>query len=71
MIEESASSNSAGGSLAGGDQGHWTILCYKAFKMLKYVLPLKMFQQQNGLVVPVEVSPSTALSWVTRLKTDI
>jgi hypothetical protein len=38
---------------------------------LKYILPLKMFRQQNGLVDPKEVPPPIGLSWVTRMKTDI
>ena len=39
--------------------------------MLKYILPLKMFWQQNGLVDPMEAPLPIGLSWVTKMKTDI
>ena len=39
--------------------------------MLKDILPLKMFRQQNGLVDPTEVPLPIGLSWVTKIKTDI
>ena len=39
--------------------------------MFNYILPIKMFQQQNGLVDPKEVPLVIGLSFVTKLKTDI
>ena len=39
--------------------------------MFNNILPLKMFQQQNGLVDRTEVPLPIVLSWVTKIKTDI
>ena len=38
--------------------------------MLNYILPLKMFQQQKGLVDPTEVPLPIGLSWVMKFKID-
>ena len=72
MIEDCTSFDSVGACSSGG----FTVMrpfCAVKIRlkdMLKYILPLKMFRKQNGLVDPTEVPLPIGLSWVTKIKTD-
>ena len=73
VIGDCTSFNSVGACSAGGNRVMRPFCAVKIRlkDMLTYILPLKMFREQNGLVDPMEVPLPIGLSWVLRIKTDI